>query len=159
MKSKDAPISERLKALIEKWVKSTGKKSFNETEVAKAMGLKAPTLHRYISGEIPKPGPDKLFKIATYFKVPMDYFYSPNWRDILVHSDLIGSTTVNWSHLRWCFDAVGEAFDDNNDIDPMPFKEAFSYAVDFYQDTINQNNPDKLQAVRELRLIQKHSNK
>ena len=38
------------------------------------------------NGETRKPGPDKLFLLAKYFGVSMDYFYAPNWEEILQHN-------------------------------------------------------------------------
>lgn len=54
------------------------------------------SLRRMRNGETKKPGPDKLFLLAQFFGVPMDYFYAPNWEEILQSkSGLVRSTHLN----------------------------------------------------------------
>ena len=60
--------------MYEKYVRIRNERGVRDADVAKATGIPAPTFSDWKKGRS-EPKGEKLYKIATYFGVPMEYFY------------------------------------------------------------------------------------
>lgn len=64
-----------MKPLYEKYEALRDEEGVLDSHVASESGVEQPTLIAWRNGDY-SPKVDKIMKIANYFKVPLDYFYT-----------------------------------------------------------------------------------
>lgn len=80
--NKNASLKTRLNALYERETALTGN-AVSDYKVSKKTGVGQSTIQRIRSGESQTPSAEKLYRIAKFFGVPLDYFFSSEWKEIL----------------------------------------------------------------------------